>query len=142
MSTHDIRLQSWGRTAVATCETCPAATPADRAILRATTADGFTYAALVAAIELHTGEGANRALIVTSERVEGQVEFGPQDPDSAWANPPVPEPVERVAFGDADEYPAGYHQRTGQRLPESLDPSARPGGGDPLTDYLHQKGEL
>lgn len=28
------------------------------------------------------------------------------------------------------------------KLPESLDPSYRYGGGDPLSDYLHQKGEL
>lgn len=117
MSTHDIRLQSWGRTAVATCETCPAATPADKAILRGIGADGFTYAALVAAIELHTGEGANRALIVTSERVEGQVEFG------------KPEPVERVAFGDADTYPAGYHPRTGQKL-EPIEPLVVEGYND------------
>lgn len=47
-----------------------------------------------------------------------------------------------VAFGEPDEFPPGYHPRTGQKLPENLDPSARPGGGDPLADYLHQKGEF
>lgn len=31
--------------------------------------------------------------------------------------------------------------RPAPRLPESLNPSARYGGGDPLADYLHQKGE-
>lgn len=114
---HDIRIQAWGRYAVATCETCPTATPSDRAILRANTADGFSYAALVAAIEKHTGEGAFRA---TSAEPESDL----------------------VAFGEPDEFPPGYHPRTGQKLPENLDPSARPGGGDPLADYLHQKGEF
>lgn len=38
--------------------------------------------------------------------------------------------------------PIPADQRPAPKLPPSLDPSNRYGGGDPLSDYLHAKGEL
>lgn len=83
MSNHDIKVQAWGDRAVAVCLVCGGeGGTGNGAILKATGADGFSYAALVAAIELHTGEGANRALIVQSERVPGQIQISDGKLDS------------------------------------------------------------
>lgn len=49
--------------------------------------------------------------------------------------PPLRETPHPVDMGD------GWSIRS-HRLPPSVDPSNRLGGGDPMADYLHAKGEL
>lgn len=87
---HNIQIQAWGDTPVVVCMHCGEGSTGK--LLARGTGSGISFADAVNAIEEHTGEGAFRA--------------------SVGAEPDL------VAGGPVDEFPEGYHPRTGQKIEE------------------------
>lgn len=119
MTMHDIRIQSWGYRAVLVCKTCTDPQHENGTVLiEGTGHEGLPWAEAVGAFEKHMNIDPARPYLATSERLDSIDWGGYEDRKAGTETPAVSEPVERVAFGDAESYPAGYHPRTGQRLEE------------------------
>lgn len=107
MNQHDIRIRSWSNRPVIVCETCrkdPASTDPEFALLRGG-ATGIPWAEAVGAIEKHIGQAAFRV-----GHVEENPALAPEYAEQVTVGGDL------VAKGPVDEYPSGYHPRTGQRL--------------------------
>lgn len=111
---HEMRLQAWADRPVLVCTTCKSDTYRNGLpLLRSNTVDGLSYAEVVRAAEAHLRTSGS-AVVAVSERLDS-INWGAHQDAKGTETPAVSEP-ELVAFGDAEEYPVGYHPRTGQKL--------------------------
>ena len=133
MTEHVMRVQAWGAAAVLTCDLCTLPGAPDTAVLRAKTPEGLSYGEIAQAVGAHLQRVAEDTVQVESEQLIVDP-FCPEHGTMSTAYTSCScKPVQ-----DAQRVP-GQVEFGGSPTHEAF--SERPGGGDPLGDYLYGKGE-